>query len=136
VVGIDLVDLSRGEADLAIRMPRPRQPGLTAVKLATVSSGLYATRSVLGRLRRVDATSRGLPLLVYSAAYHALQGAAWFQPVLAGSRIVLASNSTQALLSAALADAGIAVLPRFVARDHRELIPVSADLSVGDFWLA
>jgi DNA-binding transcriptional LysR family regulator len=135
LVGIDVVDLTRGEADLAIRIPRPRQPGLAAVKLASLATGLYATRAVLGRRRRVDEASRGLPLLVYSAAYHALQSAAWFQPVMAGSTTVLMTNHSQVLLRAALAGSGIAVLPRFMADAHRTLVSVSEDLSANDMWL-
>jgi hypothetical protein len=124
--------LARGEAELAIRTPRPRQQGLTAVKLARVSTGLYAARS-RRRRRRVDGASRGLELLVYVPAWHALQAAAWFQPVLASSRIVLATNSSQVLAAAARAGAGIAVLPRFLA--DRSLVAVSDDLSAHDHWL-
>jgi DNA-binding transcriptional LysR family regulator len=131
VVGIPPMDLSRGEAELAIRTPRPRQHGLAAVKLGRVTTGLYAAR----KRRRVivDASSRGLDLLVYVPAWHALQSAAWFQPVLASSRVVLATNSSHVLAAAARADAGIAVLPRFMA--DRSLTPVSDDLVAHDQWL-
>jgi DNA-binding transcriptional LysR family regulator len=47
----------------------------------------------------------------------------------------LQSNSTHALLAAARAGAGIAVLPRFVARDHDELVPVSDDVASHDILL-
>lgn len=135
LVGIDVVDLSRGQAEIAIRTPRPRQPGLTASRLAAPSVALYATRRLAAKHGRVDASSRGLPLLVYSAAHHVLQGAAWFAPVLAGSTVVLSTNDTHVLLNAALAGAGIAALPRFVAETRRELVSVSDDLYAGDLWL-
>jgi DNA-binding transcriptional LysR family regulator len=130
-VGIPPMDLARGEAELAIRTPRPRQQGLAAIKLARITTGLYAKRS--HRRTRVDATSRGLDLLVYAPAWHVLQSAAWFQPVLASSRIVLATNSSQVLAAAARAGAGLAVLPRFMA--DRTLAAVSDDLSAHDHWL-
>jgi DNA-binding transcriptional LysR family regulator len=131
VVGISPMDLSRGEAELAIRTPRPRQQGLVAVKLARLATGLYAAR---GRRRpRIDAHSRGLELLVYVPAWHALQSAAWFQPVLASSRVVLATNSSHVLAAAARTGTGLAVLPRFMA--DRDLAAVSADLSAHDHWL-
>ena len=61
---------------------------------------------------------RRLTFLCYTQPYHALQAAAWFQPVLAAARVVMTTNSTHALLAAALAGVGVAVLPRFVARRH------------------
>lgn len=137
VAGIPPLDIARGEAELAIRTPRPRQTGLATTRLGRTTFGLYAARAWLGKRRlAVDATTRDLPLLVYSAPHHALQAAPWFQPVLAGSRIVLATNSTSALLAAALAGAGVAVLPRLVAEGRRELAAVGAlDTAAHDLWL-
>ena len=136
LVGIQPLDLTRGEAELAIRVPRPRQPGLSAVKLARAAVGLYASRAWLGGKRlRIDASSRGLDLLVYAPAYHRLQSAAWFQPVLESSRIVLTTNSTHLLLAAARAGAGIAALIRFMAASYDDLVSVSDDLSADDVWL-
>ncbi|HTM19901.1 MAG TPA: LysR family transcriptional regulator [Kofleriaceae bacterium] len=131
ITGIPPTDLARGEAELAIRTPRPHQQGLVAVKLARLSTGLYAPRT--RRPPRIDTHSRGLDLLVYLPAWHALQSAAWFQPVLAGSRIVLATNSSHTLAAAARAGAGLAVLPRMMA--DRTLVPVSDDLAANDHWL-
>lgn len=142
LTGIPPIDLARGDAELAVRTPRPQQSGLAAVRLAAVSSGLYVARARAGRKRerermgmRVDGTSRGLPLCVYSEAYHRLQSAAWFQPVLAAGEIVLRTNSTSALASAARAGVGFAVLPRQVGDAFEDLVAVSADLSQGEFWL-
>jgi DNA-binding transcriptional LysR family regulator len=64
-----------------------------------------------------------------------LQEAQWFEPVLASAHIALRTNSTQTLLAAAHAGAGIAVLPRFVARGQRELLPVSDVVASHDVWL-
>src|SRR5262249_1210239 len=76
-----------------------------------------------------------LELLVYVPAYHALQRAAWFQPVLASSSIAMSTNSTHTLLAAARAGAGIAVLPRFMAAAHADLVSVSDDLPVDEMLL-
>ena len=45
---------------------------------------------------------------------------------------MLESNSTHALLAAAQAGAGVAVLPRFVARQTEGLVPVSDDVCAYD----
>jgi len=137
LVGIRQLDLSRGEADLAVRTPRPRQGGLAAVRLARVTTGLYASKSLAGKHLAIEnvASLRGLPLLVYTSDHHALQGAAWFQPVMAGANVALVTNSTHTLLGAARASLGVAVLPRFAARVHDDLVAVSKDLMNGEMWL-
>jgi DNA-binding transcriptional LysR family regulator len=138
LVGIQQLDLSRGEADLAVRTPRPRQSGLSAVRLGRATVGLYASKSLSAAKHLVveDLPSlRGLPLLVYTPPHHALQAAAWFQPILTGASIALVTNSTHTLLSAARASLGVAVIPRFAARVYADLVPVSRDLAEGEMWL-
>jgi DNA-binding transcriptional LysR family regulator len=50
------------------------------------------------------------------------------QSVLAAGSVVLRSSSTNALLAAARASIGVAVLPRLVANVYADLIAVSPDL--------
>jgi DNA-binding transcriptional LysR family regulator len=137
LVGTRQLDLSRGEAELAVRL-RPRQTGLVAMRLARTSLGLYASKAVAARYRIDPAdpdTVDGVPLLVYTAQYRQLQDAAWLEPMLARAAIVLRTNSTELLLAAARAAAGVAVLPRFVARRFHDLAPVSPDVAATDVWL-
>jgi len=59
-------DLSRGEADLALRTPRPHHTGLVTARIAHTSVPLYASRSFLGRKRlqlRDAASVRGVPII-------------------------------------------------------------------------
>ena len=137
LTGIAQLDLSRGEAELAVRSPRPRQAGLAAVRLARTTTGLYASRKLLAgrRLRVQDASALAYPLLLYLPQFRPLQSAAWFQPVMASARVALTTNSTHTLLAAARAGAGIAVLPRLVARGYRELVAVSDDTGADGLWL-
>jgi len=138
LVGTRQRDLSRGEAELAIQPPRPTQTGMVAVRLGRVTVGLYASRSLIAdkRLRiRKLADMRDLLLLAYTSPFQVLQEAKWFQPILASATIGLESNSTHALLAAARAGAGVAVLPRFVAREHDDLVAVSDDVASHDLLL-
>jgi DNA-binding transcriptional LysR family regulator len=57
LVGIQKMDLSRGEAELAIRAPRPREAGLVASRLGRATTGLYASKSLLEHTRS-DWTTR------------------------------------------------------------------------------
>jgi DNA-binding transcriptional LysR family regulator len=138
LVGTRPLDLSRGEAEIAVRTPHPRQPRLIAVRIARTTLGLYAAKGLLGRKRLwIDsvATANSLPLLVYTPQLNLLQKAVWFRPLLRAGTIALETNSTHALLAAARAGAGVAVLPRFVARTHDDLVPVSEDVAGHDVWL-
>lgn len=138
LVGTRQRDLSRGEAELAIQPPRPTQTGMVAVRLARAAVGLYASRSLIGgkhvRIRKL-ADVRDWPLFIYTPPFQVLQNARWFQLILGSGSIALQSNSTHALLAAARAGAGIAVLPRFVAREHDDLVPVSDDVASHDILL-
>jgi DNA-binding transcriptional LysR family regulator len=137
-VGTRQRDLSRGEAELAIQPPRPTQTGMVAVRLARAAVGLYGARSLVRNKRiRIQSAAdlRDWQLLTYTTPFHVLQNAKWFQPILGSGSIALQSNSTHALLAAALAGAGIAVLPRFVAREHDDLVAVSDDVASHDILL-
>ena len=138
LVGTRQRDLSRGEAELAVQSPRPRQSGLVAVRIGRTTTLLYASKNLLrGARMRVERAEdmRDLPLLAYTAHFQLLQGAAWFQPVLTSARLVLETNSTHALLASAHASLGVAVLPRFVGRADDTLVAVSAPVAEQDVWL-
>ena len=138
LVGTRQRDLSRGEAELAVQSPRPRQTGLVAVRIARATTGLYASKGFLaGRRLRIDgaASAADLPLLAYTPQLRALQGAPWFGPILESAHVVLETNSTHTLLAAVRAGAGSAVLPRFVARLEEDLAPVSDATGENDIWL-
>src|SRR5262245_55308548 len=138
LVGTRQRDLTRGEAELAVQSPRPRQSGLVAVRIARTTLGLYAAKSLIGnsRLWIDDAESlRGLPLLVYTQPFQIIQQAKWFQPILASNRVVLETNSSHTLITAARAGVGVAVLARFLARDEKELVAVSDNVAENDVWL-
>ena len=138
LVGTRERDLTRGEAELSIQSPRPRQQGLVAVRIAHTTAALYASKALIGRGRLwVDSVEslRDFSLLVYTSPYQMLQQAKWFQPILSSATIGLETNSTHTLLAAARAGTGIAVLPRFVARQDDELIAVSDNVAEHDVWL-
>jgi len=138
LVGTRQRDLSRGEAELAVQSPRPRQSGLVAVRIGRATTVLYASKNLVrGSRMRIERAEdlRDIPLLAFTAHFQLLQEAAWFQPVLASARVVLETNSTHALLAAAHASLGIAVLPRFVGRTDETLVAVSAPVAEPDVWL-
>jgi DNA-binding transcriptional LysR family regulator len=138
LVGTRQRNLARGEAELAIQSPMPRQQGLIATRIARTTTALYGIKSLVGsdRLRLTDRESlRGLPLLTYTPAFEMLQEATWFQSLRESAVVGMTTNSTHALLAAARAGVGIAVLPKFMARHHKDLIALSDNLAEHDVWL-
>jgi DNA-binding transcriptional LysR family regulator len=138
LVGTRQRDLSRGEAELAVQSPRPRQKDLVAVRIGQTSVALYASKTIVTSTRwRITSpeTLRGVPLLTYTSAFQMLQEAKWFQAVLSAVGAYMETNSTHALLAAARAGVGVAVLPRFVARWHDDLVDVSDAVAAQDVWL-
>jgi DNA-binding transcriptional LysR family regulator len=138
LVGTRQRDLSRGEAELAVQAPRPRQKDLVAVRIGRTALALYAAKAIAAGARwRITSreTLRGMPLLTYTKGFQMLQDARWFQDVLSAVGTYMETNSTHALLSAVRAGVGVAVLPRFVARGDDDLVEVSDAVASHDVWL-
>ena len=138
LVGTRQRDLTRGEAEIAVQSPNPRQQGLIGVRIGRGRMALYASADVLaGKALWVDSLSTfpEMPLLAYTPAFHLLQAEKWFQPILAAANFALRTNSTHALLAAVRAGAGIAVLPRLVARGDGKLVAISDDVAAPEVWL-
>jgi DNA-binding transcriptional LysR family regulator len=108
-------NLSRREADLAVRIGRPRDAGLLTRKLGDVAFAFYAAAgSAAARRGRVDFASDDFVCELEEQVAVSPQGR-WLARVAPGRRVVARSNSTAALLAGAGAGAGVALLPRFAA---------------------
>ncbi len=132
-------DLLRRDADIAVRMTRPQQSGLTARKLGIVTLGLFAHRDYIGR--------RGLPELLDHLAHHDIVGfdrddhsarsvAAGTLPI---SREIFSFrvDSDVAQVMAVRAGLGIGMLQKAMARAEPYLVPVLPEhVSLGlECWL-
>jgi len=107
-------DLTRREADLALRMGRPRDAGLVTRKLSDVAYGLYASRSFLARRDGpVDFASD--PFVGLDDMHAGTPQERWLAQVAPSRHVVFRSNNTASLLAAARLGVGLAVLPCFVA---------------------
>lgn len=131
LVGVDhSLDLSRREADLAVRLSRSQAPGMVARRLGEMAFACYAAAS---DLRPFEAQQ----ILAYEDA----SGSAALQQHLSGlvdpGRIALRSNTFQALLAAAEAGLGCALLPCFAAEKVPTLRRVSAPRAIAPvlLWL-
>jgi DNA-binding transcriptional LysR family regulator len=128
-------DLSRREADLALRMGRPRDAGLVTRKLSDVAYGLYAAPALAGRRgREVDFAAD--PFVGFDDSLANVPQERWLEKVAPGRRVVFRSNSTASLLAAARHGLGVAVLPRFLADPEPGLVRLSGPEPVRhELWL-
>lgn len=133
-------DVLHREADLAVRMFRPTDPELVAVRLGETPMALWASRAYIAR--------RGHPRSVAALVDHdaiafdrdTLFESAFRQVVgdLPESRIALRSDSHAASLRAILAGVGVGALQRIIAaRYPDELVEVAPDavLPALEAWL-
>ncbi|HET7827215.1 MAG TPA: LysR family transcriptional regulator [Anaeromyxobacter sp.] len=127
-------DLTRREADLAVRMGRPRDSGLVTRKLSDVAFALYAAPSYLGRRRAVDLA--GDAFLGFDESLASTPQERWLARVAPERRVVFRCNSTAALLAAAGVGVGVAVLPCFVADRDPGLVRMEGPQPVPhELWL-
>lgn len=134
----DIANLTRREADIAIRTLRPEAPDLIVRRLATLETGIYASRAYL--------TSRGTPvsgsdftghdLVVYRQKVAPTGCSALCGEPAASGRVVLRASSSVTLVDAAVAGIGVAELPCYRADAEAELVRIIPDRSADfDVWL-
>jgi DNA-binding transcriptional LysR family regulator len=131
--GIDLevvsdprsLSLARREADVAVRFARPQAGELITRRLATIAVGVYVapggdTSAWVG----LDESLAHVP------------EAQWLARHAAGERVALRANTLMALLAAARAGFGKALLPRwFAEKEGLIAVPPPAPTPVREAWL-
>ncbi|MDX2209210.1 MAG: LysR family transcriptional regulator [Sphingopyxis sp.] len=118
----DVISLAARDADIAVRMVRPTGASLVIRKQRPIALSLYTSRAYLGTRAPGALDLAGEALLAYDDSYGALPETTWIAAAGLSQRVVLRSGSTRALLTAALAGAGIALLPDVIASRHTELV--------------
>jgi DNA-binding transcriptional LysR family regulator len=120
------LDLTRGEADVALRLFRPRERSLVARRLGLERYALYAAPAYLAQ-RGVPRTARDLAsheIVLYDRDLDRMRTQAWFRQVASGARAAVRASTTTTLEAACAAGAGIALLTASVARRDPRYVPV------------
>jgi len=122
LVGFQSLDLSRGQADMAVRIPKPVETHLTCRRIGTYGFTLYGSRAYMAKRGR-PTRSQGLnlhSLITFldrvSSPDPPFMGESFEQ-----SQIVFKSNGTFAQLAAVANGLGIAELPCCIADLYPEL---------------
>jgi len=103
------LSLARREADIALRMARPKDGTLVARRVATLGYGFYAARSYLKRKDR--------PAFIgFEESPPDLPEVAWLRQAVGECPIAFRSNYRMAQIEAVRAGLGIGVLPHYAAK--------------------
>ena len=117
MVSSSAVDLARGEADIAIRLFRETRGDLVARKIGEIGWSLYAAPSYLARKPRPSdpCALRGHDVIGFADSTARAPGSRWLEAHSEGSSVVFRGTSMTAVVNAAKAGMGIAVVPCFMA---------------------
>ena len=117
------VSLSRREADVALRLARPREENVVTKQLASVPVALYASAAYVaahGAPLDAETSLRGHTAMLFAAARIFAIENDWLAARLDGAHVALRADSVSSIYAATVAGVGIALLPRAVAdRDGR-----------------
>lgn len=115
------VDLAKGEADLALRMFRPNEPGLVARQvfefgwIACASPGYLAARGV----PKSPADLADHSLILYVDSFHRVAGPRWLEEHRGCARVSVHVDNTEVAGHTIASGAGIGVIPAFLAEARK-----------------
>ena len=126
------VSLAQGEADLALRLARPKEKGVVAKRLAVLAYGLYGSREHVARRDKGDHDFLG-----YDESLDHLPQQRWLKKLAGDKSFALRSNDLSNLMTAARAGLGLAILPCSMARSELDLVRVPTPLPplTRELWL-
>lgn len=134
-----LLSLSKREADVAISLAPPKEGKIVARKLTDYRLGLYATQEYLDRTKPIGSAEdlHDHDVIGYIDDLIFTPELDYLDEVSKGLRPRLQSSNLVAQMQAALAGAGVCIMPYFVASQDQRLLPVLPDAVsiVRSFWL-
>lgn len=123
----EVVSLARREADIALRLAKPREENVVTKRLSDIPLRLYAAPSYLerhGTPADPETTLAGHNVILFAATRHYRYENDWLEPRAAAGTPVLRSDSVSAIYSACVAGLGVALLPVMVAGHDSRLRPL------------
>jgi DNA-binding transcriptional LysR family regulator len=122
----DVVSLAARDADLAVRMSRPEGASLIIRKLPALQLGFFASADYVGDRDSVKLDLRREKLLIYDDSYGRLPELDWLDALGLRASVAMRTGSTRGLMTAALAGAGVALLPKAIAGREPSLVEIEA----------
>ncbi len=121
------VSLAMNDADIAIRLARPEGDSLIAKRLRPLAMALYGAEPYVAALAG-DATVdfARATFIGYDDSYGRIAERAWIEENGFAGQVRCQTSSTRAMVNAAAAGHGLAVLPRVLAEARGGLVEVRA----------
>lgn len=113
VIDNRVLSLSRREADIALRVTRPKEADLWGRKLADIAWTLFGTPDVVAGRRRLRELVTG-PFIGWGEEAAGIAAADWLAQAIDPSAVVYRSSSVVNQFSAARAGIGLALLPCYL----------------------
>jgi DNA-binding transcriptional LysR family regulator len=136
---LDLANLTRRDADIALRGARPQHGDYVVRRVGRVDFAVYASKAYAqarGLAPDLKDFSR-IDVITWTEEWAHLRGGPWFANHAPRAPVALAANSTRLHHAACRAGVGVTILPCFAGEADCELIclvPPERVLSV-DLWL-
>jgi DNA-binding transcriptional LysR family regulator len=121
-----VVDLAKGEADIALRMFRPNEPGLVCRRAFELGWGVYASRAYLAE-HGTPASVDDLPnhrLILYVEAVQRAAGPRWLEVHRGTAPAFGHVDNTEVAAQMIASGGGIGVVPCLAALSHPQLVPI------------
>ncbi len=124
--------LTRREADIALRLYRPREESLVARKLKKINYGLYGSKDHLDARQPAD-----WDFLAQGESRDGTPQHQWLKTIAGGKEFALRANDPVTLLGAVRAGLGLAVLPAALVWRDKALkkVPTPTPVPSRDLWL-
>ncbi len=117
------VSLALNDADIAVRLARPQGESLMAKRLRPLAMALYGAAPYVATLGSDAAPDLGRATFIgYDDSYGRIAERAWIEDNGFAAQVRCQTSSTRAMLNAAAAGHGLAVLPRVLAEARGGLV--------------
>jgi len=123
-----MLDLEAGQADVAIRIARPREPRLRTRRLCELHLGLYGERGYVERHGFNPLLPDARPDLVVPGPDERLLEVRWLRAYLPEGRMSLSTISLNVLFDMVVAGAGLGILSTVAADAHPDLIRLDSGM--------
>lgn len=139
-VSSNAANLTRGEADIAVRLFRPKESNLVTRRLGKMTLGLFASSSYLkahGRPTSLQSLKQHR-IIAYGDQLAALPENRWLLHHSTSAACILSSDNTISRLHATAAGVGISIQPRLLCRRKPDLVQLLKNVKLPhhEVWIA
>lgn len=114
VTAVRVADLTRREADIALRIVRPETGKVVVSRVGAMTVALYAASDYSATHPAALGTGQGHRVVAWDEAFQTLRSARWLAETLPDAETALRATSITAQIAACAAGIGIAALPCFL----------------------